>query len=475
MGRISAGVVEAVSRVFEGVELGDGRLENRLERMVSLIAASPGESFPTQMEGVADREALYRFLSNPKVTMDRLLSGHLTQSLDRARHYTEIRVIHDTTSLLYSGDRVGLGIIARGQRGFRAHVALAVTADEVREPLGVFGVRPFIHQHTLINRKLSSGQITVRNRKKPRHEKESGRWEKLAMEVSATLPVGTAAIHIMDQEADDYALFSELETAGLRYVVRVYPERMTAMDNLPVRAALATAPAKLFRNVWFQQRTAKQAKQSNKPVRSERVAKLRIRWGVVTLRRHRGTIAKTNELSITAVHVYEPKPPRGQEPIQWMLFTSDQVETFEDAAAIVDHYRARWVIEEYFKALKTGCAIEKRQLTTYEGLSRALGLFVPMAWHLLALRHLGRAPKPHPAKKILNHEQLLLLAALLKERRYSFPMQPTVCDAMLGIAALGGHIKNNGDPGWLVLGRGFTRFAEAESVWRLARTICDQS
>jgi hypothetical protein len=25
---------------------------------------------------------------------------------------------------------------------------------------------------------------------------------------------------------------------------------------------------------------------------------------------------------------------------------------------------------------------------------------------------------------------------------------------MLAIAALGGHIKNNGDPGWLVLGRG---------------------
>jgi hypothetical protein len=42
---------------------------------------------------------------------------------------------------------------------------------------------------------------------------------------------------------------------------------------------------------------------------------------------------------------------------------------------------------------------------------------------------------------------------------------------MLGIAALGGHIKNNGDPGWLVLGRGFTRFVEAEAVWRLAREM----
>jgi hypothetical protein len=31
----------------------------------------------------------------------------------------------------------------------------------------------------------------------------------------------------------------------------------------------------------------------------------------------------------------------------------------------------------------------------------------------------------------------------------------TIREAMLAIAALGGHIKNNGDPGWAVLGRGY--------------------
>jgi hypothetical protein len=46
---------------------------------------------------------------------------------------------------------------------------------------------------------------------------------------------------------------------------------------------------------------------------------------------------------------------------------------------------------------------------------------------------------------------------------------------MLGVAALGGHIKNNGDPGWLVLGRGFRRFAEAEEVWNLSIKRSDQS
>jgi hypothetical protein len=60
----------------------------------------------------------------------------------------------------------------------------------------------------------------------------------------------------------------------------------------------------------------------------------------------------------------------------------------------------------------------------------------------------------------------------LRKRRFLMPA--TVRDAMLGIAALGGHIKNNGDPGWLVLGRGLTRSLEADECWRLARTS-DQS
>ena len=63
-------------------------------------------------------------------------------------------------------------------------------------------------------------------------------------------------------------------------------------------------------------------------------------------------------------------------PIEWMLVTSAAVQTVEDATAVVDHSRARWLIEDYFKALKTGCAFEKRQLTTFDGLVRALAIFV---------------------------------------------------------------------------------------------------
>lgn len=89
-----------------------------------------------------------------------------------------------------------------------------------------------------------------------------------------------------------------------------------------------------------------------------------------------------------------PTPPPGQAPIEWMLVTSEPVQSLDGATAVVDHYRARWLVEEYLKALKTGCAFEKWQLTNPAGLVRALAVLVPLAKRLLLLRHLDGAAVP---------------------------------------------------------------------------------
>ncbi len=114
------------------------------------------------------------------------------------------------------------------------------------------------------------------------------------------------------------------------------------------------------------------------------------------------------------------------------------------ATTVVDAYGARWRIEEYFKALKTGCALEKRQLETLDALLNALGLFIPIAWNLLRLRVLSR--QEQPASKVLSSTQLKVLRASSKKE---LPDRLTVRDAMLAIAKLGGHLKRNGDPGWI--------------------------
>src|SRR5262245_4332498 len=68
MRRAATGDVTEMLAEFNGDSLGDARLDERLRRIVSLAAMDPGESFPEQMASLADREALYRFLANRKVT-----------------------------------------------------------------------------------------------------------------------------------------------------------------------------------------------------------------------------------------------------------------------------------------------------------------------------------------------------------------------------------------------------------------------
>jgi hypothetical protein len=432
----------------------------------------PGESFPEQMASVADREALYRFLANPKVTVAGVLNGHLRQTRERLRGHAVVRIVHDTTTFRFLGDREGLGVTRGGAKGFLGHVALAIAADDTREPLGVLGVHPYIHQDAVAHQGMTPSQRVLATRAKPRAAKESARWEQMALQVSATLPAGVAALHVMDQEADDYDVLAVLHDAQLRYVIRADPQRQTTDAKQTVTEALAhQQPATVFRTVRLTPRSERKAERTRgrHPAREEREATLQIRWGAITLRRRQYTESRTPTLAVWAVHVCEPNPPAGNAPIEWMLFTSEPVQTLDEATAVVDHYRARWVIEDYFKALKTGCAFEKRQLTTFDGLVRALALFIPMAWRLLVLRHLGRAASPLPVARCLNAEQLHLLRKLLRRRRYQLPSTPTLRDVMLGIAALGGHIPNNGPPGWLVLGRGLTRLLDAEVGWHLAR------
>jgi hypothetical protein len=460
---------------FTNLSLGDARLSARAQAIADAIAASPGNSFPHQEITVAGREALYRFFSNAKVTMEGLLEGHKRATLARLKGRPVIRVVHDSTSFEFRGDRDGLGVLLGNKMGFKGHFSLAITADEAREPLGILAVSTLVRRDTASHRRLPMAQRNKMTRAKPRSEKESSRWERQALAIADDLPAETRAIHVMDQEADSFVMLAELTRAGVDFVVRGSPQRRT-MDGLVAKDLLEHVPSHLFRSVRLSTREQKPGgslSRTRRP-RIEREAHLEIRWGTVTLPGGHQLDYPVTEIGLNAVHVFEPSPPPGEEPVNWMLFTSEVVHTLEDATAVVDHYRARWVIEEYFKALKTGCAIEKRQLTSYDSLTRALALFVPIAWQLLALRHLSRVEAERDASSLFDGEQLLLLAALMKKHRLILREPSSIRDVMLAIAALGGHIRSNGDPGWQVLGRGYTRFIEAEAVWRLARNY-DQS
>lgn len=64
------------------------------------------------------------------------------------------------------------------------------------------------------------------------------------------------------------------------------------------------------------------------------------------------------------VDVCEIDAPKGAEPIHWRLLTSHEVKDFGTAHLMLDFYRKRWLIEEYFRTLKSaGFKIENARMS----------------------------------------------------------------------------------------------------------------
>ena len=170
-------------------------------------------------------------------------------------------------------------------------------------------------------------------------------------------------------------------------------------------------------------------------------------------------------IKVNMVLVQKVDVPEGETPVVWRLYTDLPVDTPEQIARVVDIYRARWTIEEYFKALKTGCSFLNRQLESYEALTKLLALLLPVAWKMLELRTVVRATPGAPATTVLTAQQVRLLK-ILHDRgqpKTPLPAKPTVREVSFAIAGLAGHFKHNGDPGWQTLGRGMQRLLQAES------------
>lgn len=138
-----------------------------------------------------------------------------------------------------------------------------------------------------------------------------------------------------------------------------------------------------------------------------------------------------------AILVHEIDPPAGQEPIEWLLLTTDAIGTEAEAWQHVDWYVARWVIEEYFKTLKSGCRIEERQFEARAPFEVSLGFSLLASVTLLSLTKRARTAPEQPAQTILSDDEQFVLKQRAKALRRPCSSSLTVQEAVVLIAMLG--------------------------------------
>jgi hypothetical protein len=446
----------------------DQRLSRRLRGLAERFIEKPDESFPRALRGSAELEAGYRFFGNVAVNPDAILSGHFDGVRQRCEREDTVLVLHDTTTISFrhDGQRRGDDGKSLPKQRFFAHAALVISDDETRRPLGVAGLGTWYRGAS-----YGSGGW---------HD-EYDRWWLMA-ELASTRLSHKNVVHVMDREADDYWLFHNLTSNGRRFVVRARANgertRLLVDDDFRMlHEAVASLETIVERDVKLAKRRKKgsEVHDSIHPPRESRLTRLSIAARALTLKRPKkhpshskarraATLAPT--ITLNVVRVWEAEPPPGEKPVEWVLFTTDPIDNEEQILRIVDRYRARWTIEEYFKALKTGCAYESRQLEDFDSLANALAVFAPIACTLLDLRSEARRTPDAPAELVLSKSQIEVLRTL---GRIPLPETPTQREALLAVAALGGHIKWNGDPGWLTLARGYADLVLLTAGWEAAK------
>ncbi len=434
--------------------LGDRRLDRRARLCVERLEEHPWESFTQTFQKSSELEGFYRLLHNERSSETSIVASVRRASFCMAKELSEALVVHDTTTI--NPVSKSLEDFSR-LRGFWAHVSLLVSpvGDEY-ELLGPVGL-----------------SLTIEGKG------QTGRWQSQVQGVERARDVEAEhlkLIHVMDSEADSSDIWSSLVNEKQRFVIRVSRNRKVADQHEHMtRLFDEIAKAKVIgtRKVRVTKRTSSQMPHSamRHSARKGREVELKISSAKLKLQLTRknpsgNSVPSGESMEMNVVRAFEHrKATTGANAVDWILLTSESIDTVSDVERVIDIYRRRWVIEEYFKVLKTGCRIEGRLLADKQSWFNLTALLMPVAAHVLRLKmsvEKDRALKHYG----FSQTQLSILKLKAKEHGLSFK---TISDAERVIGKIGGHLKYRGPPGWITLLRGWLKLEAMEEGFDLAR------
>ena len=140
-------------------------------------------------------------------------------------------------------------------------------------------------------------------------------------------------------------------------------------------------------------------------MRSARKAILEIRATEVTLEPPHRSDRKLSEVSIHVIIAKEKSPPKGEEPICWILLTTLKADDFEGNLEIVRLYAQRWEIECFHRVLKTGCKVEELQFKDNQCILPAGVLYMIISWRVMYVMKLGRQCPDLPCDTVFEEEE----------------------------------------------------------------------
>lgn len=437
--------------LVEDADFGHRTRSDRCVRMLQRMAERPAGRVTEVFEEASEREAAYRFvegLVSPEAMVDAFCAATLRRESAGGFMYAVV----DGTSLRLT-DRAAkkdFGSIGKRRlptRGLKVIDAIGVDADGT--PQGLLDLHAWARGPKAVASKWT---------RRRRGCTETQHWVEVIDRVA--IRARRARIKpwfVIDREGDASVILRAVARTDGFFTVRVSQRKRHCLDDLVRGASVIQA---LGRRPVCGTHVVHVPKGKR---RSARTAMLDVRFGRITLKLHeRG--ARKADLETFVVWARERRVPRGQEPLDWMLFTNRPVSSFEGAKKIIASYCHRWRIEDFHKAWKRGhCHVEDTQLRKRDHVVRWATMLAAVAARVERLKFLARTQPDEPATAALSP---LEIDALREAKRTRFSKRtetitddmPTVATAVRWIAQFGGFVdRPRAIPGSVTIGRGLER------------------
>ena len=431
---------------FRTAEFGDKRLTDRLIQLGDELGSSPAESIPAACEDWASTKATYRFCDNESVEPSEILAAHKQAQRSRASDGDELLVVSDTTYLSFPRHpaKDGLGDISSADidvEGVKLHTSVGIRPD-TQQMTGV------IDQQVLVEDQQEGATYSTNGKDDPiLLENEHEKWLRGDREAAEWLPEEVRPIFVHDRGGDAFSLYEELskESANAGFVVRANQNRRILTESGDAEKLFDWSSDLVERgrhSIEIHQGGGREA----------RTAEVSITAGTCELCAPRNNPDQEGSVEVNVVRVDEVSD--ADEPIQWVLLTTESVETLDDILTVIEYYSLRWRIEDWHKVLKTGCEIEERQLQTWERMEVLLSVYSVIAWKVLELRELARGEDSTAPEVLLSEAERAVLETKFPELSGQNGKSYAV-----HVAKLGGYLDRGSDPppGWQTMWKGLQK------------------
>ncbi len=430
------------------VMFGNSKTNERFISSLETLGEKFGQSIPRSSHDKREMEGIYHFFNSKRVMPAYILLNErerLRADISQTRPPTVLS-IGDVTTLNYESKRCASKtdfVTTKKKPGY--NVLSQLFCDGQGVPLGLFDQFLWNYQAEDLGKRAQRQHLSIEHKETAHYLRQ---WQSLN-DAFGGQPE-TCFIHLFDRAGDVHELLQTRAYPHIHYIIRAKNDRKLHDKDIFVSDLLdGQQPGGGYEFHVNKQSPKKQTfievKRKNGAKTESRVANIEVAFATATLMASNASKNRpVKPFQVGIVRAKEVNPPPGCQAIEWTLYTTLPLNSFEDAMKVIDFYALRWQIENFHYTLKQGAKVEELQLEDPKAIQNAITTYSLLAVQVSRLRYLAeKQPQASIEDAGFTQQDYFILALFLNSKNGLAidPAQPniTIGEFATLISILGGN------------------------------------